>query len=406
MQAEEASDEGIAEEYCTWKANSPFLYDTVITHMLNWPSLTVEWLPLKELPENSDYSIQRLVLGTHTNREEDDQLIIASVKLPLEGGDVAGATVAAGKSAGTAFLSKTPIKIEPVSVLSHQGEVNKARHMPQQPNIIATRPPSGDIFVFDLAAYAETRSEPIKLIGHKQEGFGLDWSPVTLGRLASGGIDKVVCLWDVGSASTQSPVRQLGRHTEVISEVAWSGHQADLLASVGDDRKLILWDCRQNEPAHCLDAHEAEINAVDFNKKDPNLLATGSTDKTVAIWDQRKLTVKMAELEYHNNSVFNVRWAPYSSTLLASGSSDRRVCIWDLARLGEEQGTEDNDDAPPEMLFVHGGHCAPISDLSWNPNDQLVLASVAEDNLLHVWQMAKSLLTTEFEVPEDIAVEA
>lgn len=403
MQSEAASDEGIAEEYSTWKANSPFLYDTVITHVLSWPSLTVEWLPLKELPENSDYSIQRLVLGTYTNREEEDQLFVVSVKLPATEGEETGT---AGKLAGTAFLSKTPVKVEPVTVLNHQGEVNKARHMPQQPNIIATRPPSGDIFVFDLAEYSETRVEPIKLVGHKQEGFGLDWSPVTSGRLASGGIDKVVCLWDVGAASAQSPVRQLERHTEVISEVAWSGYQADLLASVGDDRKLILWDCRQNQPAHCLDAHNSEVNAVDFNKKDPNLLATGSTDKTVAIWDQRKLTVKMAQLEFHNNSVFNVRWAPYSSTLLASGSSDRRVCVWDLARLGEEQGTEDSDDAPPEMLFVHGGHCAPISDLSWNPNDQLVLASVAEDNLLHVWQMAKSIVTTDYEVPEDIAVEA
>lgn len=405
MQEEGVEDTAVAEEYSTWKANSPFLYDTLITHVLSWPSLTVEWLPLKELPENSDYSIQRVVLGTHTNREEEDHLIVAGVKLPVADVDMAGEALAASRQAGTALLSKTPVKVEPVVVLNHQGEVNKARHMPQQPNIIATRPPSGEIYVFDIAEYAETRSEPIKLIAHKKEGFGLDWSTVTFGRLATGGIDQIICLWDVGSAHTQSPIRQLSKHTDIVSEVVWSCHHADILASVGDDRKLILWDSRQTEPAHCLEAHNLEINAVDFNKKDPNMMATGSSDKTVAIWDQRKLTVKMSQLEYHNEGVYNVHWAPYSSTLLASGSSDRRVCIWDISRLGEEQSTEDNDDAPPEMLFVHGGHCAPISDLSWNPNDQLVLASVAEDNHLHIWQMAKSLLTSEYEVPEDIAVE-
>ena len=28
-----------------WKKNCPFLYDLVMTHALEWPSLTVEWLP-------------------------------------------------------------------------------------------------------------------------------------------------------------------------------------------------------------------------------------------------------------------------------------------------------------------------------------------------------------------------
>ena len=28
-----------------WKKNTPFLYDLVMTHALEWPSLTVQWLP-------------------------------------------------------------------------------------------------------------------------------------------------------------------------------------------------------------------------------------------------------------------------------------------------------------------------------------------------------------------------
>lgn len=30
-----------------WKKNTPFLYDLVVTHALEWPSLTVQWLPDK-----------------------------------------------------------------------------------------------------------------------------------------------------------------------------------------------------------------------------------------------------------------------------------------------------------------------------------------------------------------------
>jgi len=28
-----------------WKKNTPFLYDTVMTQALEWPSLTAQWLP-------------------------------------------------------------------------------------------------------------------------------------------------------------------------------------------------------------------------------------------------------------------------------------------------------------------------------------------------------------------------
>ena len=30
-----------------WKKNTPFLYDLVVTHALEWPSLTVQWLPVR-----------------------------------------------------------------------------------------------------------------------------------------------------------------------------------------------------------------------------------------------------------------------------------------------------------------------------------------------------------------------
>jgi WD40 repeat protein len=49
------------------------------------------------------------------------------------------------------------------------------------------------------------------------------------------------------------------------------------------------------------------------------------------------------------------------------------------------QSPEDQEDGPPELLFIHGGHTSKISDFAWNPNDDWVVASVAEDNILQVW---------------------
>jgi len=31
--------------YKTWKKNSPFLYDLLLSTALEWPTLTIQWLP-------------------------------------------------------------------------------------------------------------------------------------------------------------------------------------------------------------------------------------------------------------------------------------------------------------------------------------------------------------------------
>jgi hypothetical protein len=43
----------INEEYKIWKKNAPFLYNLVITHALEWPSLTTQWLPHVRKYENN-----------------------------------------------------------------------------------------------------------------------------------------------------------------------------------------------------------------------------------------------------------------------------------------------------------------------------------------------------------------
>lgn len=79
-----------------------------------------------------------------------------------------------------------------------------------------------------------------------------------------------------------------------------------------------------------------------------------------------------------------IGWSPQHETILASCGADRRVMIWDLSRIGDEQTPEDAEDGPPELLFIHGGHTSKISDFTWNSNDDWVIASVAEDNILQV----------------------
>ena len=138
-----------------------------------------------------------------------------------------------------------------------------------------------------------------------------------------------------------------------------------------------------------------QVNCLSFNPYSEFILATGSADKTVALWDLRNLKLKLHSFESHKDEIFQVQWSPHNETILASSGTDRRLHVWDLSKIGEEQSAEDAEDGPPELLFIHGGHTAKISDFSWNPNDPWVICSVSEDNIMQVWQMAENIYNDE-----------
>ena len=62
-----------------------------------------------------------------------------------------------------------------------------------------------------------------------------------------------------------------------------------------------------------------------------------------------------------------------------------------------EQSEEDAEDGPPELLFLHGGHTSKVSDFSWNAKDEWTIASVSEDNVLQVWNLAEEIYAGEEE---------
>lgn len=175
--------------------------------------------------------------------------------------------------------------------IPHDGEVNRARAMPHNPFLVATKTVSSEVYVFD---YTKHPSKPeggkcnpdLRLAGHKAEGYGLAWSPHTEGRLLSGSDDAQICIWDVAAAPrgarTLDATSVFREHLGVVEDVAWHGRQPNVFGSVGDDKALILWDARNARGVTSrTDAHGAEVNCLHFNPFNEFVLATGSTDRTV-----------------------------------------------------------------------------------------------------------------------------
>jgi len=157
---------------------------------------------------------------------------------------------------------------------------------------------------------------------------------------------------------------------------------------------VCVWDLRDsNKAAHVREnAHAKDINSIAFNPAQAFLFATASSDQTVGLWDLRNLKEPVSIFRGHTDEVYQVAWqAGDEGTILASCGADRRVNVWDLSRIGMEQDPEEAEDGPPELLFIHGGHTAKMNDVSFNINDPWVVASVSEDNVLQVWNMAENI---------------
>lgn len=100
------------------------------------------------------------------------------------------------KEAESYNASKTKMYI--TQEIKHEGEVNRARYQPFQPDIIATKTREGDVLLFDRKKDGSNACQPIlRLKGHSMEGYGLAWNPHISKKdhLLSAGYDKLICHW-------------------------------------------------------------------------------------------------------------------------------------------------------------------------------------------------------------------
>ncbi len=279
----------IDAEYKIWKKNTPYLYDFVLTHSLEWPSLTCQWLPnTKSLSTASDSKAveHNLLLGTHTTGEQN-YLMVASVNLPhndtvipppqaTQNGDTTSAAAASdeatftasnydeeknevgGFGAASSSSSSSIGKIEIRMKIKHTGEVNRARVMPQNHFIVASRGPNPEIYIWDLSkhcSFPDDDSVPNPqgvCVGHKAEGYGMCWSRHKEGLLVSSSEDTTVCLWDVSQVSSSvkntaasgtqmKAISVFSGHTDVVEDVDWHHRDVNLIGSVGDDKSIRIW---------------------------------------------------------------------------------------------------------------------------------------------------------------------
>lgn len=380
---DENQELSVQEEYQLWRKNCRYMYEFVSETALTWPSLTVQWLPENTINEADGALEARLLLGTHTSGEDTNYLKVANTQLPLPG--------------TPKDKKKVNSRIRVSKKLQNAHEVNRARYQPQNPSVVATINGQGEVDIYSLAS--DEKTSFLHLTPHTANGYGLAWRPLVEGHLLSASDDKSVVLSDIPSKKT---VFSITSHQDIVNDAKWHHFDSNVFGSVSDDGYTYLFDVRTHEkPVSGFYSSEAEgVNSLSFSPFSQHLLAVGNSNSNIALLDTRKMTSAknnthglLHTMMGHLDSITALEFSPHRDGILASGSQDRRLILWDLFKVGEEQAQEDAEDGCPELFMMHAGHTGGVTDLSWCPYRDWTVASVADDNIVHLWEVSSGLLT-------------
>ncbi|CAF0725770.1 unnamed protein product [Didymodactylos carnosus] len=174
----------------------------------------------------------------------------------------------------------------------------------------------------------DTRSnkQERKLAGHRQEVCGLKWSPDRQ-LLASGGNDNRLLVWN---QSCSTPIQTYTDHTAAVKAIAWSPHQQGLLASGGGtaDRYIRFWNTLTAQNLQCIDTGSQVCNLA-WSKHSNELVSThGYSQNQIIVWKYPTM-VQLARLTGHTFRVLYLAVSPDGESIV-TGAGDETLRFWNV----------------------------------------------------------------------------
>ncbi|XP_004555161.1 fizzy-related protein homolog isoform X2 [Maylandia zebra] len=176
----------------------------------------------------------------------------------------------------------------------------------------------------------DARTPPLqserRLQGHRQEVCGLKWS-TDHQLLASGGNDNKLLVWN---HSSLSPMQTYIDHLAAVKAIAWSPHQHGLLASGGGtaDRCIRFWNTLTSQPLQCMDTGSQVCNLA-WSKHANELVSThGYSQNQILVWKYPALT-QVAKLTGHSYRVLYLAMSPDGEAIV-TGAGDETLRFWNV----------------------------------------------------------------------------
>ncbi|KAK3330889.1 hypothetical protein B0H66DRAFT_490735 [Apodospora peruviana] len=178
-------------------------------------------------------------------------------------------------------------------------------------------------------------SPPRRLSSHGLPWLVVDvqWSPFAARDYWVASTANHRCLvWNLNlrdDSSSGAIEHSLQAHTRAITDINFSAHHPDLLATCAVDGYVNCWDLRRpRQPALAFCDWFAGATQVKYNRQDSHILAS-SHDRWLHIWDDRKTAEPLRTISAHTSKIYGVDWNRTRSTGLVTCSLDKSIKFWD-----------------------------------------------------------------------------
>ncbi|KAL1227691.1 Histone-binding protein [Trichinella pseudospiralis] len=274
--------------------------------------------------------------------------------------------------------------------------------LPQNRDIVALQSTQKKIELFNCSKMRENNADlscrrlpDCGLIGLPSAGKGLmSFNRLRPCQLLASDVGGNICIWTIRNQEEARSVVTaettiLASQTMGVRDLSWHPLHISLFATVGDSRKLCLWDMRSlgdHKPALVEEVHDAAATCIAFNRFNEVLINTASEDKTIKVWDLRCMKKPFYAIRTSTSEINKMKYSNYMESVFAT-SCNESVFIWDLSQI---KLTDDSSPVEHEPLFVHGGHMGKVTDFSWLFCDRhypLSMCSISEDGPIQMWQL-------------------
>jgi ribosome assembly protein RRB1 len=239
-------------------------------------------------------------------------------------------------------------------------------------------------------------NQALKTFNRKDEGFALEWSLLTPGVLAAGGLDKILEIyiptdetysdWILNSQNLNNNFGVLKGHKGSIEDVIWSPVQPHVLSTCSTDKSIRFWDLRsdKNSPPIILEkAHDSDVNCISWNNFCEFMVASGGEDNSFKVWDIRYVANgPISNILWHKGPITSLAWDPFDDSQIAVASEDNRLSVWDFSVEPDDKQLFDsaNQEIPQQLIFLHQGQ-ENIKDLKFHPIYKNLITSTAENGI-------------------------
>lgn len=137
-------------------------------------------------------------------------------------------------------------------------------------------------------------------------------------------------------SNTGAIEHSLQGHSRAITDVNFSAHHPDMLATCSVDGYVHWWDLRRpRQPVLTFCDWFAGATQVKFNRQDPHILASAH-DRFLHIWDDRKASEPIKSISAHTSKIYGIDWNRIRSTGIVTCSLDKTIRFWDYGKDGDE----------------------------------------------------------------------